>query len=178
MTRWKLAVLAGAAVVAAAVATPIAMAGASTALSTAPLCRMSDISYYYGGAMEGLGERSFDITLLAHDGVRCRLSDRPLITLYGPPGQKRKIPVYIGGRGGTLVLTPRLPLHTTVSWLAADTPKDTIRVSYLRLRMPGGGIVNGEPFLYPGTSDVALIAGVSIQAWTTGIGQGQDASSF
>jgi hypothetical protein len=173
--KWKLAIAAGAALIAASVATPIWMASGFT---TAPLCRISDISYYYGGAMEGLGHRAFDITLLAHDGVRCRLSDRPLIHLSGPRGQKRKIPVYIGGRGGTLILTPRLPLHTTVRWLAPDTPQDTIRVQMLRLRMPGGGIVNGEPFLYPGVVPIALVAGVSIDAWTTGIGAGQETSSF
>lgn len=173
--KWKLAAAAGAAVVAASVATPVWMADASSA---APLCRMSDISYYYGGAFAGLGHRTFDITLLAHDGVRCRLSDRPLITLTGPSGQKRKIPLYIGGRGGTLILTPRLPLHTTVRYAAPDTPQDTIRVQFMRLRMPGGGIANGEPFLYPGVVEIARVIGVSVDAWTTGIGQGQDASSY
>jgi hypothetical protein len=173
--KWKVAAAAGAAVVAASVATPVWMADASSA---APLCRMSDISYYYGGAFEGLGHRSFDITLLAHDGVRCRLSDRPLIHLTGPSGQKRKIPLFIGGRGGTLILTPRLPLHTTVRFAAPDTPRDTIKVESLRLRMPGGGISNGEPFLYPGVVPIARVIGVSVDSWTTGIGLGQDASSF
>jgi hypothetical protein len=173
--KWKLAAAAGAAVVAASVATPVWMADAS---STAPLCRMSDISYYYGGAFEGLGHRTFDVTLLAHDAVRCRLSDRPLIRLTGPSGQKRKIPLYIGGRGGTLILTPRLPLHTTVRYAAPDTPRDTIRVQFMTLRMPGGGIANGEPFLYPGVVEIARVVGVSVDPWTTGIGQGQDASSY
>lgn len=173
--KWKLAVAACAAVVAASVATPVWMASAS---STAPLCRTSDISYYYGGAQHGLGHVRFDITLLAHDGVRCRLSDRPLIHLYGPAGQKQKIPVYIGGRGATLILTPRLPLHTVVRYAAADTPQDTIKVQFLRLRMPGGGLANGEGFPYPGPVSIARVIGVSIDAWTTGIGLGQDASSF
>jgi hypothetical protein len=173
--KWKLAVAAGAAVVAASVATPVWMADAS---STAPLCRTSDISYYYGGAFAGLGHRSFDLTLLAHDGVRCRLSDRPMIHLSGPSGQKRKIPVYIGGRGGTLILTPSLPLHTTLRYAAPDRPTDITRVQSLRLRMPGGGYANGEPFLYPGTVEIATVIGVSIDSWTTGIGQGEDASSY
>jgi hypothetical protein len=44
--------------------------------------------------------------------------------------------------------------------------------------MPGGGISNGEPFLYPGVVPIARVIGVSIDSWTTGIGLGQDASSF
>jgi hypothetical protein len=44
--------------------------------------------------------------------------------------------------------------------------------------MPGGGISNGEAFLYPGTVSIARVIGVSIDSWTTGIGQGQEASSF
>jgi hypothetical protein len=71
-----------------------------------------------------------------------------------------------------------LPLHTTVRYAAPDTPQDTIRVQFMTLRMPGGGIANGEPFLYPGVVEIARVIGVSVDAWTTGIGQGQDASSY
>lgn len=172
---WKLA--AAAAPVALALGVPLT-AGATDAYTPAPPCRTGDISYYYGGSSAGLGHRSFDITLVAEDGVRCRLSDRPLLTLSGPPTQTRAIPLTIGGRGGTLVLTPSAPLHTTVSWAVADTPGDTTRVSALRLGMPGGGTAYDEPFQYPGTSRIATVVGVHVSSWNTGIGGGQDDAPY
>lgn len=84
-------------------AAALAVAGASLSMAlpadaTSPAatvrpCTISNISFYFGGYSYGLGQRSFDLTLLAHDGITCSLKDTPLITFAGPPSQKKKIPV-------------------------------------------------------------------------------------
>jgi hypothetical protein len=151
-------------------------ASASTAASapaTAKIrpCTIDDVSFYFGGFSAGLGQRSFDVTLLAHDGITCSLSDTPLITLAGPPSQKKPIPLTIEGRGGTLILQPDLPLHATVLYSVPDTTQDTLEVSTLTLAMPDK-TSRATDFLYPGVTDI-YSGGVFITSWTTGIGLGE-----
>lgn len=130
------------------------------------------------GYRAGLGARSFDITLLARPGVRCRLSDTPLVKLSPPYGKHEHIPVEILGRGGTLVLTQTAPLHASVFYSVADSPDDSTDVYSLTLRMPGGGPANVEPFGYPGTVTIATVVGVSITSWLTGIGLDQGYGAY
>jgi len=174
-----------AAVAAAAVGASLAVAfGATASASTAAAtpatakirpCTINDVSFYFGGFSAGLGQRSFDLTLLAHDGITCSLSDTPLITLAGPPSQKKPIPLTIEGRGGTLILQPDLPLHATVLYSIPDTPQDTLEVSTLTLAMPDK-TSRATDFLYPGTTDI-YSGGVFITSWTTGIGLGEGEQS-
>jgi hypothetical protein len=152
-----------------------ATASASTASTSATAkihpCTINDVSFYFGGYSAGLGQRSFELTLLAHDGITCSLSDTPLIKLAGPPSQKKPIPVTIEGRGGTLILQPDLPLHATLIYSIPDTPQDTIEVSTLTLSMPDK-TSRATAFLYPGVTDI-YSGGVFITSWTTGIGLGE-----
>ena len=134
-------------------------------------CAIGNVSFYFGGYSYGLGQRSFDLTLLAHDGITCSLSDTPLITLAGPPSQHKKIPVQINGRGGTLVLRPDSPLHATFFYSVPDTPADKLQVSTLTLAMPDKTSQTTD-FLFPGVTDI-YSGGVFITSWTTGIGLGQ-----
>jgi hypothetical protein len=167
-----------AAVAAACVAAGLAVAvpaGASGGATVRP-CTMNDVSFYFGGYSYGLGQRTFDLTLLAHDGITCSLSDTPLITLAGPPSQKKKIPVQINGRGGTLILRPDSPLHARFYYSIPDTPQDTLDVTTLTLGMPDK-TSRATDFLFPGTTAI-YSGGVQISAWTTGIGLGEGEQSF
>ena len=165
-------------------AAALALAGASLAIAipasaTSPTatvrpCTIANISFYFGGYSYGLGQRSFDLTLLAHDGITCSLKDTPLITLAGPPSQTKKIPVTINGRGGTLILRPNSPLHVTLFYSVPDTPQDKLQVSTLTLAMPDKTSQTTD-FLFPGVTDI-YSGGVFITAWTTGIGLGQGES--
>ena len=153
-----------------------ATASASTTAATPATakirpCTINDVSFYFGGYTAGLGQRSFDLTLLAHDGITCSLGDTPLITLAGPSSQKKPIPVTIEGRGGTLILRPDSPLHATLSYSVPDTPPDTIDVSTLTLSMPDK-TSRVTDFLYPGDNEI-YSGGVFITSWTTGIGLGE-----
>lgn len=153
-------------------------ASASTNSPTAKVrpCTINNISFYFGGYSYGLGHRSFDLTLLAHDGITCELSDTPLITLSGPPAQKTPIPVQINGRGSTLILRPNSPLHATLFYAIPDTPQDKLEVTTLTLAMPDKTSRTTD-FLFPGNTDI-YSGGVSITSWTTGIGLGQAEESF
>jgi hypothetical protein len=167
-----------AAVAAATVAAGLAVAipaGASGGATIHP-CTMNDVSFYFGGFSAGLGQRTFDLTLLAHDGITCSLSDTPLITLAGPPSQKKKIPVTINGRGGTLILRPDSPLHARFYYAAPDTKPDTLDVTTLTLSMPDK-TSRTTNFLFPGTTEI-YSGGVQITSWTTGIGLGEGEESF
>ncbi len=167
-----------AAVAAACVAAGLAVAvpaGASGGAAIRP-CTMNDVSFYFGGYSYGLGQRTFDLTLLAHDGITCSLSDTPLITLAGPPSQKKKIPVQVNGRGGTLILRPDSPLHARFYYSIPDTPQDTLDVTTLTLAMPDK-TSRATDFLFPGTTAI-YSGGVQISAWTTGIGLGEGEQSF
>lgn len=155
MTRFATKAVLGATLAAAVAVIPLRLAVASTRTSAPPLCRTTEVAYYYGGSYAGLGRRAFDITLLGRDGTKCRLSDRPSITLAGPGGPTDRVPISVGGRGGMLTLTPSAPLHVTISWHVADAPSNKVEVSTLTLRMPGGGLANPEPFQYPFTSEIA-----------------------
>jgi hypothetical protein len=172
--RTKLRAAIAAATVAAGLAVAIP-AGASGGATIHP-CTMNDVSFYFGGFSYGLGQRTFDLTLLAHDGITCSLSDTPLITLAGPPSQKKKIPVSIGGRGGTLILRPDSPLHTRFYYSIPDTPQDTIIVNTLTLTMPDKSS-RATDFLFPGDTQM-YSGGVHIDSWTTGIGLGEGEQSF
>ena len=143
---------------------------ASAAASVRP-CTINDVSFYFGGYTYGLGQRQFDLTLLAHDGITCSLSDTPLITIGGPPSQKKPIPVQINGRGGTLILRSDSPLHATLYYAIPDTTPDTIEVSTLTLAMPDK-TSRATDFLDPGTTEI-YSGGVFITSWTTGIGLGE-----
>jgi hypothetical protein len=149
---------------------------ANAANSSAPPrpCGIKDISFYFGGNFEGLGLRTFDITLLAHSGITCSLTDTPLVsatTLSATP-----VSVTAGGRGGTLVLRPDSPLHTVVAYNAPDTEEDTTEVRSLTLAMPNGTSATTY-FEYPGTTDIATQGGVNVTSWTTGAGLGEEASN-
>ena len=160
----------GASLAVAGVAGAAGSASSNTAASVRP-CTVNDVSFYFGGYSYGLGQRSFDLTLLAHDGITCSLSDTPLITLAGPPSQKKPIPVQINGRGGTLILRSDSPLHATLYYAIPDTTPDTIEVNSLTLAMPDKTSRTTD-FLFPGTQDI-YSGGVSISSWTTGLGLGQ-----
>jgi hypothetical protein len=164
-----------AATLAAGLAVALPAATASGAATVHP-CTMNDVSFYFGGYSYGLGQRSFDLTLLAHDGITCSLSDTPLITLAGPPSQKKKIPLTVNGRGGTLVLRPNSPLHARFYYSIPDTPQDTLEVNTLTLSMPDK-TSRATDFLYPGNIQI-YSGGVLISAWTTGIGLGEGEQSF
>jgi len=165
-----------------AVALPAGAAGTSST-ATAPSsaakvapCTVNDVSFYFGGGSEGLSQRSFDLTLLAHDGITCSLSDTPLIKLSGPPSQTAAIPLQINGRGGTLILRPDSPLHATFHYSAPDTQEDTMEVSTLTLSMPDKTSL-ATYFLVPGITDIDK-DGVLVTSWTTGIGLGQGEEAF
>ena len=138
-------------------------------------CTIDDVSFYFGGLTVGFGHDSFDLTLLAHDGITCSLSDTPLITIGGPPSQKKPIPVLINGRGGTLILRPDSPLHATLNYLMPDTPKDVLDVSTLTLAMPDKTSRTTD-FLFPDVTEI-YSGGISITSWTTGIGLGESEES-
>ncbi|MFJ4844501.1 DUF4232 domain-containing protein [Streptomyces sp. NPDC088733] len=164
---------AGAAAIAAAVLTVpgIASAKVSGTSATPRPCRTSDVSFYFGGLTSGLSRRAFDITLLAHDGIACTLSDTPQVSLSGPPDQTAAIPLYVSGRGGTLVLRPDSPLHATVRYSKPDLPEHTLKVNALHLSMPDHSSLSTY-FAVPGETDISQ-GGVVITSWTTGIGLGQ-----
>lgn len=130
-------------------------------------CTASDVSFYYGDYSQGLSQESFDVTLAAHAGIACSLSDIPAITVTGPA----PIPLGFGGRGATLVLRPNSPLHTTLAFSAPYTPADKLHASFLRLGF-AGGTVQAAFFMVPGGQDIAS-GGVYITAWTTGLGGGE-----
>ena len=150
----------------------------ATASNTAKIrpCTINNVSFYFGGYSAGLGQRVFELTLLAHDGITCSLSDTPLITLAGPTSQKKPIPVQIEGRGGTLILRPDSPLHATFSYLVPDTPTDGLDVTTLTLAMPDK-TSRVTDFLYPGDTQI-YDGGVQISSWTTGIGLGEGEQAF
>ncbi|MER6168360.1 hypothetical protein [Streptomyces violaceorubidus] len=172
-------VTAVAAALAATLLTGSAMASATTTISTSTStskpsvrpCGTEDVSFYFGGYSYGLSHRSFDITLLAHDGITCTLSDTPLITLRTPPEETAKIPLTVNGRGGTLVLRPDSPLHATVAYSIPDLPENKVQVNGLTLAMPDGSS-RGTSFLFPGTTEISK-GGVLVTSWTTGIGGGE-----
>lgn len=151
-------------------------AQSGTTAATVRPCTINNISFFFGGFSAGVGQRQFQLTLLAHDGITCTLSDTPLIKLAGPPDQTKPIPLDIGGRGGTLTLSPQLPLHATFYYAAPDTTDDTIYVSTLTLSMPDGTSRTTD-FLYPGNTAI-YSGGVSISSWTTGIGLGEGEEGF
>jgi hypothetical protein len=139
-------------------------------------CTMDDVSFYFGGYTAGISRRSFDLTLVAHDGITCTLKDTPLITVKGPQDQEKPIPVSVNGRGGTLVLRPDSPLHTTAIYNIPDAEEHTLKVSTLTLAMPDH--TSRTTYFYaPGGGDVYQ-AGVSFTSWTTGIGLGQGEEAF
>ncbi|WP_377273693.1 hypothetical protein [Peterkaempfera sp. SMS 1(5)a] len=168
-----------AAALSAALLTGSGMASATTAAApAAPAskaavrpCTANNVSFYFGGFSYGLSHRSFDLTLLAHDGITCSLSDTPLITVSSPPDETRKVPVTVNGRGGTLVLRSDSPLHATVFYSAPDTQEDKREVNGLTLAMPDG-TSRVTSFLFPGTTDIYK-GGVSVTSWETGIGMGE-----
>ncbi|MDT0467276.1 DUF4232 domain-containing protein [Streptomyces gibsoniae] len=164
------------AVAAALSATLLAGSGMASATTTAPKaavqpCTTNNVSFYFGGYSYGLGQRRFDLTLLAHDGITCSLSDTPLITVSSPPDETKKVPVTVNGRGGTLVLRTDSPLHATIFYSAPDTQADKREVNGLTLAMPDG-TSRATNFLFPGTTDIYK-SGVSVTSWETGIGMGQ-----
>ncbi|MET8956525.1 hypothetical protein ACWEQN_36345 [Streptomyces sp. NPDC004129] len=164
------------AVAAALSATLLAGSGMASATSTATKaavqpCTTNNVSFYFGGYSYGLGQRRFDLTLLAHDGITCGLSDTLLITVSSPPDETKKVPVTVNGRGGTLVLRTDSPLHATIFYSAPDTQADKREVNGLTLAMPDG-TSRATNFLFPGTTDIYK-SGVSVTSWETGIGMGQ-----
>jgi hypothetical protein len=164
-----------AAALSAALLTGSGMADAATTATAAKAavrpCTTSNVSFYFGGYSYGLSRRSFDLTLLAHDGITCSLSDTPLITVSSPPDAAKKVPVTVNGRGGTLVLRSDSPLHATVFYSVPDLPENKVEVNGLSLAMPDG-TSRATSFLFPGTTDVYK-SGVFVTSWETGIGMGQ-----
>jgi hypothetical protein len=174
-TRATAAAVTAAVTLAALLLTDTASASTSVAkaVKVAP-CTMSEVSFYFGGATQGIGQVSFDLTLLAHDGVTCTLSDTPQIKLGGPPSQKKPIPLSVNGRGGTLTLRAGSPLHATFFYAVPDT-STTVEVSTLTLSMPDH-TSRATGFLTYGVTDVSA-GGVSVTSWTTGAGLGEGESS-
>ena len=174
MFRMKTRTAVAAATVVAGLA--VALPAAASGNATVRPCTINDVSFYFGGFTAGTGQRTFDLTLLAHDGITCSLSDTPLITLAGPPSQKKKIPLTVNGRGGTLILRPDSPLHARFYYSIPDTTKDTLDVDFLTLAMPDK-TSRATDFLFPGETQI-YSGGVSVSAWTTGIGLGEGEESF
>jgi hypothetical protein len=146
-----------------------ALPASANAVSAPPVpCGVDLVSFYYGGFSQNLSLGTFDLTLLAHDGVTCTLPDTPLITVSGPDGD---LPVHVNGRGGTLVLRPDSPLHASIAYNRPDLPENAAKVSVLRLAMPDKSL-RGTFFGTPGVIDIQK-DGVSVSAWRTGIGLGQ-----
>jgi hypothetical protein len=138
-------------------------------------CTMDDVSFYFGGYTAGLSRRSFDVTLLAHDGVVCTLKDTPLITVKGAVDEDKPVPVSVNGRGGTLVLRPDSPLHTTAVYNVSDATGHTLKVSSMTLAMPDH-TSRSTYFYAPGDTEIYQ-AGVTFSSWSTGIGLGQGEES-
>ncbi|MFE5139965.1 hypothetical protein ACFRDV_20155 [Streptomyces fagopyri] len=162
---------------AAAGRTTARQAPAKAAKAAAPRpCTTDDVSFYFGGYTASLSRRSFDLTLLAHDGVVCTLKDTPLITVKGSPDEDKPIPVTVNGRGGTLVLRPDSPLHTTAIYNIPDAAEHTLKVSSMTLSMPDHSS-RGTYFYTPGVSEIYQ-AGVSFTSWTTGLGLGQGEEAY
>ena len=152
-----------------AVAGLLALPTLTAAASPPPVpCSVNLVSFYYGGFSQNLSLGSFDLTLLAHDGVTCTLPDTPLITVGGPDGSP---PLHVDGRGGTLVLRPNSPLHAVISYNTPDLPENALKVSFLRLSMPDKSL-RGTYFGTPGVLDINK-NGVFVTAWRTGLGLGQ-----
>ncbi|MER5699762.1 hypothetical protein ABT255_54065 [Streptomyces mirabilis] len=149
-----------------------AMASASPTKPSVRPCSTNNVSFYFGGYSYGLSHRSFDLTLLAHDGITCTLSDTPLITFSSPPDESGKVPVTVNGRGGTLVLRSDSPLHTTIAYSIPDAPEDKVQVNGLKLAMPDG-TSRATSFLFPGTTDIYK-GGILVTSWSTGLGLGQE----
>jgi hypothetical protein len=147
----------------------LALPALTAAASPPPVpCSVNLVSFYFGGFSQGLSLASFDLTLLAHDGVTCTLPDTPLITVVGPSAD---VPIHVDGRGGTLVLRPDSPLHTHLSYNLPDLPENAIQASALRLSMPDKSL-RGTFFGVPGVIDINK-NGVFATAWRTGIGLGE-----
>ncbi|MFG2480976.1 hypothetical protein [Streptomyces fagopyri] len=149
---------------------------ASAKAAVSPPCTTDDVSFYFGGYTASLSRRSFDLTLLAHDGVVCTLKDTPLITVKGAPDEDKPIPVSVNGRGGTLVLRPDSPLHTTAIYNVPDAAEHTLKVSSMTLAMPDHS-GRSTYFYVPGVSEIYQ-AGVSFTSWTTGLGLGQGEEAY
>ncbi|GAA3432709.1 hypothetical protein [Kutzneria kofuensis] len=147
-----------------------ALSAAPAAAVTAPPvpCGADIVSFYFGGFSQNLSLGTFDLTLLAHDGVACTLPDTPLVTVSGPGAD---IPVHVDGRGGTLVLRPDSPLHAQIAYHRPDLPENAVPVSTLRLAMPDKSF-RGTYFGTPGAFDIQK-DGVLVSAWRTGLGLGQ-----
>ena len=155
--------LAVAVVIAAVAATP-----AAAAPKPPVPCGVNLVSFYFGGFSQNLSLATFDITLLAHDGVTCTLTDTPLLTVSGPSSPT--VPIHAGGRGGTFTLRPDNPVHARVAYNTPDLPENAVTVSSMRLAMPDGSF-RGTFFGVPGAFDIDK-DGVTITAWQTGIGLG------
>ncbi|MEU1535432.1 hypothetical protein [Streptomyces fagopyri] len=153
-----------------------ATAKASAKAAAPRPCTSDDVSFYFGGYTASLSRRSFDLTLLAHDGVVCTLKDTPLITVKGSPDEDKPIPVSVNGRGGTLVLRPDSPLHTTAIYNIPDAAEHTLKVSSMTLSMPDHSS-RSTYFFTPGVSEIYQ-AGVSFTSWTTGLGLGQGEEAY
>lgn len=152
-----------------AVAGLLALPALTAAASPPPVqCGVNLVSFYYGGFSQNLSLGTFDVTLVAHDGVTCALPDTPLITVSGPDGD---LPMHVNGRGGILTLRPDSPLHATIAYNRPDLPENAAKVSVLRLAMPDKSL-RGTFFGTPGVIDIQK-DGVSVTAWRTGIGLGQ-----
>jgi hypothetical protein len=181
--RIRLAVACGIALAACAAALVGATAaGASAKQSPPPVCHSEDVGYYFGPtASDGLNKLHLDVTLIAAPTVTCRLSDKPLLTLGGPAGQKAKVPVVqFGGTGRSLTLSPGSPLHTTLAWANPDETTDRLFVSTLTLRMSGGGATLPSVFPlasgiapYPRAGAVSAAYGLHLLPWQTGPGQSE-----
>ncbi|MFI5998485.1 hypothetical protein ACIBAC_42420 [Streptomyces sp. NPDC051362] len=139
-------------------------------------CTSDDVSFYFGGFTASLSRRSFDLTLLAHDGVVCTLKDTPLISVKGAADEERPVPVSVNGRGGTLVLRSDSPLHTTAMYSIPDAAEHTIKVSSMALSMPDH-TSRSTYFYQPGVSEI-FQGGVSFTSWTTGLGLGQGEEAY
>ena len=147
----------------------LALPASAAAAAPPPVpCSVNLVSFYFGGFSQNLSLGSFDLTLLAHDGVTCTLPDTPLITVTGPDGDA---PVHVNGRGGTLTLRPDSPLHAQIAYNIPDLPENGVKVSALRLAMPDKSL-RGTFFGVPGAIDIHK-DGVLISSWRTGLGLGQ-----
>ncbi|MET9121217.1 hypothetical protein [Streptomyces sp. NPDC004528] len=158
-----------------AAAGPAARPAAAKAPAPRP-CTMDDVSFYFGGYTASLSRRSFDLTLLAHDGVSCTLKDTPLITVKGTADEDKPVPVSVNGRGGTLVLRPDSPLHTTAVYNIPDAAEHTLKVGSMTLSMPDR-TSRSTYFYTPGVNEVYQ-AGVTFTSWTTGLGLGQGEEAY
>ena len=146
-----------------------------TTASTTEPCRSSDVSYFFGPLVpDGLNALHVSVTLTAHAGVHCHLSDIPQFQFEPAAKQTGKLVVSSYGLNQQITLDDTDPLNTVVSFHnpLSDRSYD---IQSFKLDMPAGG-PNVYPYGFAGTGrDITVdnTVGVLLYPWSSGVGEGQ-----